>query len=120
VQSAVIVNQTRGGVVCEHTELAETPWRRLIGLMGRRALPPGHGMLITPAPSIHSGFMRFEFDAVFLDRELRVVRIAERIAPWRARFAKGARSVLELPAGQSAALGLQVGDVLAVTPPKES
>lgn len=117
MRSAVIVNETRGTVVCEHAEIADNPWRRLIGLMGRRGLPPGHGMWIKPAPSIHSAFMRFDFDAVFLDRDLRVVRIAEQIPPWRARVAKGSHSVLELSAGQSAARGLQVGDVLAVTAP---
>ncbi len=115
VRTATIVNETRGGVVCERAEIADNPWTRLRGLLGRRSLPPGEGMLLTPSPSIHSAFMRFEFDAVFLDREMRVVRIVERIPRWRMRGAKGARSVLELAAGQSVVRPLQVGDVLAVT-----
>ena len=113
--TSVILNQTRGTTVCEHAEVANNPWTRLRGLLGRDGLDPGHGMWITPSPSIHSAFMRFEFDAVFLDRDLRVVRVAERIPPWRARGAKGARSVLELAAGQAEARGVQVGDELAVT-----
>jgi uncharacterized membrane protein (UPF0127 family) len=113
-----IVNETRGGVVCERTELADSPWRRLRGLLGRDSLAAGDGMLLTPSPSIHSAFMRFDFDAIFLDRDMRVVRIAERIPPWRARSAKGARSVLELAAGQASERGVQVGDVLAVTGPE--
>jgi uncharacterized membrane protein (UPF0127 family) len=112
---SVIVNQTRGTTVCEHTEIADNPWTRLRGLLGRASLEPGYGMLITPAGSIHSAFMRFEFDAVFLDRELRVVRVAGRIPRWRARIARGARSVLELAAGEAEHRGLQVGDELAVT-----
>jgi hypothetical protein len=71
-------------------------------------------MLIVPAPSVHSAFMRFEFDAVFLDRDMKVLRLAEQIPSWRARSARRARSVLELAAGQIAARGVQVGDQLAV------
>jgi uncharacterized membrane protein (UPF0127 family) len=114
VETAVIVNETRGTVVCERAELANTPWRRLRGLLGRSSLPEGDGMLIVPAPSVHSAFMRFEFDAVFLDRDMKVLRLAEQIPSWRARSARRARSVLELAAGQIAARGVQVGDQLAV------
>ncbi len=114
--TAVIVNETQGNVVCERAEIADTPWRRLRGLLGRDELPAGHGMLIVPAPSIHSAFMRFEFDAVFVDRDMKVVKLSERIPRWRARSAKHARSVLELAAGEIAARGLQLGDQLAVKP----
>lgn len=100
--------------MCERAELADDPWKRLRGLLGRRELPPGDGMLIVPAPSIHSAFMRFDFDAVFLDREMRVVRLCPQIRPWRARSARHARSVLELSAGEIERRGLQVGDQLAV------
>jgi uncharacterized membrane protein (UPF0127 family) len=60
--------------------------------------------------------MRFEFDAIFLDRELRVLKVAERIPKWRARSAKGARSVLEIAAGEAEQRGVQVGDQLAIEP----
>jgi len=115
-ETAVIVNETRETVVCERAELANTPWTRFRGLLGRSTLPEGDGMLILPAPSIHSAFMRFEFDAVFLDRDMKVVRLAEQIPRWRARSARRAKSVLELAAGQIAARGVQVGDQLAVKP----
>ncbi|MGO9750498.1 MAG: DUF192 domain-containing protein [Solirubrobacteraceae bacterium] len=109
-----ILSRTRDNVVCEHAEIADTPLLRLRGLLGRGSLPEGHGMLIEPAPSIHSAFMRFEFDAVFLDRDLQVIKLVERIPPWRARAARHARSVLELAAGEIEHRGIQVGDVLAV------
>lgn len=109
-----ILSRTRGNVVCEQTEIADTPWLRLRGLLGRDSLDPGHGMLIEPAPSIHSAFMRFEFDAVFLDRGLQVIKISERIPPWRARSAKHSRSVLELAAGEIERRGVQIGDILVV------
>ena len=109
-----IVNETRGTVVCERAELADTWWTRLRGLLGRSELPGGDGILIVPAPSIHSAFMKFEFDAIFLDRNMQVVALAERIPPWRARSARKAKSVLELAAGEIATRGVQIGDQLAV------
>ena len=112
----VILSQTRGNVVCEQAAIADNPLTRLRGLLGRDALPVGEGLLLTPAPSIHSAFMKFDFDAVFLDREMQVVRTAERIPPWRARSAKRARSVLELASGEVERRGVQVGDVLVLQP----
>jgi hypothetical protein len=64
--------------------------------------------------------MRFEFDAVFLDRDLKVVKVVERIRPFRAHSAKRARKVLELAAGEAGRRGLQVGDTLAIEPGPEA
>ncbi len=114
-RTATITNQTRGTTVCETVLLADNPWLRLRGLLGRDSLPAGEGILLTPSPSIHSAFMRFEFDAVFLDRDMRVLRLVERLPAWKARSAKGAKSVLELAAGEIQKRGLQVDDQLAVT-----
>jgi uncharacterized membrane protein (UPF0127 family) len=61
--------------------------------------------------------MRFAIDAVFIDRAGRVVRVAERLPPWRfAIAAKGARDVLELPAGTAARTNTQAGDELQFEP----
>lgn len=109
-----IRSDTRGNVICERAEIANTPWLRFRGLLGRDSLPAGHGMLIEPEPSIHSAFMRFDFDAVFLSRDYEVVKLVARIPPWRAHSAKGARRVLELAAGEIERRGIEVGDVLAV------
>jgi uncharacterized protein len=84
------------------------------GLMGRRGLPAGEGLLLSPAPSIHTAFMRFPIDALFLDRELEVLEIVERLGPWRIAVKRGARAVLELPAGEAARCGVLVGDRLAL------
>jgi hypothetical protein len=109
-----IVNRTREGtVVCARTEVADTLFKRLRGLLGRASLTPGDGMLFRGESSIHSAFMRFRFDAVFMDRELRVVGLAEDIPPWRARSVRGARNILELAAGEIARAGVAVGDQLA-------
>jgi uncharacterized membrane protein (UPF0127 family) len=107
----LIINLTRGNTVCVG-ELAERPLPRMRGLLGRSGLPAGEGLLLRPAPSIHTAFMRFPIDALFLDRELRVLRVVERLLPWRMASKRGARAVLELSAGESARRGVRVGDRL--------
>ena len=61
-------------------------------------------------------FMRFAIDAVFLDPESRVLRVAENLRPWRLAGCKGAKAVIELPAGECERVGLAPGDVVRVTP----
>jgi uncharacterized membrane protein (UPF0127 family) len=101
-----------GRVLCERCELATTFWTRFRGLMGRGSLPAGEGMLFHPGGEIHMFFMRFAIDAVFCDRELRVVKVVHGLAPWRMAAARGASIVVELPAG--AAEGVAPGDRLQV------
>jgi uncharacterized protein len=103
-----------GTVVCERCSLADSPVARMRGLLGRDGLEQGEGLLLRPASSIHTFFMRFSIDAVFLDRELAVVGIEDGIAPWRAASQRGAKAVLELPAGESSRRGLAVGDRLTL------
>ena len=98
--------------MCERCLLAETALTRMKGLLGRESLPSGEGILLKPASSVHMAFMRFAIDAVFLDRDMRVVKIAADLKPWRAAGARGAKSVVELPAGEAARRGLTVGDRL--------
>jgi uncharacterized membrane protein (UPF0127 family) len=111
---ARVVDSERGAVVCESCELADRPWRRFRGLMGRRRLEPGHGLMLRPTNSIHTCFMRFDIDAVFLDREMHVVAVRERVRPWRAAAARGARAVLELPAGDARRRGVEAGHRLEI------
>jgi uncharacterized protein len=103
-----------GQIVCEDCELAVTFARRLRGLMGRRALASGTGLLIRPGASVHTCFMRFPIDVVFLDREHRVLRVAEAVRPWRLVGARGARAVVELPAGEAARRALRAGETLRI------
>jgi uncharacterized membrane protein (UPF0127 family)/CheY-like chemotaxis protein len=113
-QAKLIINETRGTVVCEPAVIADHPLTRMRGLLGGRGLPTGEGLLLTPAPSIHTAFMRFVIDAVFLDSGLQVVKLAPHLRPWRAASARHARSVLELGDGEIARLDLEVGDRLAL------
>jgi uncharacterized membrane protein (UPF0127 family) len=108
------VEREDGGIVCERCELAATVGSRMKGLLGRKELPVGTGLLIRPASSIHMFFMRFPIDAVFLDRELRIVGIAASLRPWRIAWRRGAHLVLELPAGEAGQRRLQVGERLVL------
>ena len=108
------VEREGGGVVCERCELAVTMLPRMKGLLGRKELPVGSGLWIRPASSIHMFFMRFPIDAVFLDRDLRVLSIAESLRPWRIAWRRGARVVLELPAGEATRRQLRVGERLVL------
>jgi len=112
-RTKLIVNLTRGDAVCV-SELADRPLGRMRGLLGRPGLPAGEGLLLSPAPAIHTGFMRFPIDAVFLDRDLVVLDIVEQLRPWRFASKRGARAVLELAAGECARRGLAIGDRLGL------
>lgn len=101
-----------GAVVCKRCVLADTSWSRMKGLLGRRGLDAGEGLLIRPTGSIHMFFMRFAIDAVFLDRELRVLKIVPDLKPWRVAAKRGAKQVLELGAGEAARRGLEAGQQL--------
>jgi uncharacterized membrane protein (UPF0127 family) len=103
----VRVERADGSTVCERCRVAENPLTRLKGLLGRREIPSGEGLLLRPVGAIHTWFMRFPIDAVFLDRELSVVGVVADLKPWRVAGRRGARSVLELPAGECARLALR-------------
>jgi uncharacterized membrane protein (UPF0127 family) len=104
-----------GRVVCERCLIADGPFARMRGLLGRKELPGGEGILLRPAGSVHTFFMRFPIDVVFLDRELRVVAIAADVPPWRTRGARGAKAVVELPAGEASRRGLAEGDTVVLS-----
>ena len=112
-----MVNLTRGNVVCEQVVVADRARRRMRGLLGRRSLPPGEGMLLQPSPSIHTAFMRFPIDVVFLDRNLRVIKLVEHLPPWHTASAIEGRSTLELSAGEIVRRRVQVGDQLLTVAP---
>lgn len=93
--------------------VADTPLRRLRGLLGRRPLHRGEGLLLVPCASVHTWFMPAAIEVVFLARDGEVLRVIPWLGPWRAASCRGARVVLELPPGTCARAGVSAGDVLA-------
>jgi uncharacterized membrane protein (UPF0127 family) len=110
---AIVLLGPHGQVVCERCEIAGDFFRRGRGLLGRKELHSGEGMLIRPSWSVHTWFMRFAIDVVFLDADLTVLKIARWLRPWRMAARWRAHQALELPAGECERLGIAVGDRLA-------
>jgi uncharacterized protein len=106
--------------VCERCLVADTPLSRLRGLLGRSRLTSGEGLLIRPTSAIHTCFMRFPIDVVFLDRDLVVVKVVSNRRPWRLAARRGAKSVLELAAGESSRRGIRPGERLRLSEPLPS
>src|SRR3954465_4793992 len=115
----MILRDARGRDICERCSVADRPHTRMRGLLGRADLPAGEGLLLRPAPSIHTWFMRFPIDAVFLDAHLRVLDVIPEMGPWRMAGRRKARAVLELAGGEAERRGLEPGDVLELVPAGE-
>lgn len=95
--------------------LANTSLTRLFGLLGRRSLQPGSGLLIQPSSGVHMFFMLFAIDVVALDREMRVLAVWRRLPPWRVTpVSRKCHSSLELAAGEIDRCGIEPGDQLAI------
>jgi uncharacterized membrane protein (UPF0127 family) len=110
-----IDNLSKHTVLAERGELANTPWRRMKGLLGRDGLAAGEGLVLQPCQSVHTWFMRFPIDVLHVDRQGIVRRIVHGLPPnrlgpivWRGRL------VIELPAGVAARTSTEVGDQLAL------
>ncbi len=107
-------NETRAVVIGDRIRKADHYFSRLFGLLPKSSLEPGEGLWIYPCNDIHSIGMRFRFDALFLDKELRVVHLVEDMGPWKVTpIIRQAKSVLELGSGVIAQTGTQLGDQLS-------
>jgi uncharacterized membrane protein (UPF0127 family) len=118
-----VTNLTRGTVLATCLEMADSGPKRNKGLLGRKALAVGEGLWIIPCESVHTFFMQFSIDLVYLDRKNAVRKIRHSVPPWRLSACLSAHSILELPAGTIGATQTQPGDTLefaSATPPAES
>ena len=94
--------------------VANTRSTRNVGLLKHKSLNPGEGLWIVPCQSVHTFFMKFAIDLVYLDKRLRVRKMRHAVPPWRVSGCIWAHSVLELPAGSVAETGTQPGDRLSI------
>src|SRR3989440_11183809 len=109
--------ESEAGIVCEQGVVADSFGLRLRGLLGRRGLEPNEGLLLVGSPSLHTTFMRFPIDAVFLDRELVVIGIRPNMRPWRLAGRRRAKHVLELRAGETDRRAVGAGTRLRLIEP---
>lgn len=104
-------NETQRSLIATHVEKADTVMSRIKGLLGKKTMPRDYGLWISPCKSIHTFFMRFPIDVIFLSSDHHVVKIIPSIAPFRmSSLVISAQSVLELAAGSVQNSGTQVGD----------
>jgi hypothetical protein len=109
----LVRNITRGVVLADAADLADTSAKRRTGLLKHAGLKLGEGLWIVPCESVHSFFMKFTIDVLYLDRAKKVRGVRHQMKPWRLSACLPAHSVLELPAGLLAQTGTQKGDQLA-------
>ena len=107
-------NLTRNIELADRAEVADTSAKRRTGLLKHTGLEPGEGLWIVPCESVHSFFMKFTIDVLYLDRKHRVKKIRPEMAPWRISGCLTAHSVLELPAGTITRTGTVRGDQLEI------
>ena len=111
-----VLNVTRQTCLATRMEVADSGPKRNKGLLGRDRLAPGEGLWIVPCESVHTFFMRFPIDLVYLDRNNKVRKVRSSVGPWRLSACFSAHSILELPAGTIRATQTQRGDSLEFSP----
>ena len=111
---ARLIHAASGRVLADHLEVASAMRERMRGLLGRTGLPPGGGMLIERCSSIHTFFMKFSLDIIFVDSQRTVRKVVRNLRPWRLASAFGASDVVELPAGALAEVLVVPGDALTI------
>lgn len=112
-----IENTTRGTILAQESENAVTHIRRGIGLMGRRGLPEGGGLIIQPCNSIVCFFMRFPIDVLFIDANDHVCHLYRGMRPWRtSRIVRASKFVIELPAGSLERTDTVLNDEVRIAP----
>lgn len=109
-----LIHAETGETLVERLEIPETSPGRMRGLLGRSSLAPGGGMLLEYCSSIHTFFMKFPLDVIFVDAEFAVRKVVRHLRPWRLAMALGAKHTIELPAGALERVPVARGDRLRI------
>jgi uncharacterized protein len=110
-------NSTRGVVLAQRADVANTLWKALVGLIPYRRLEAGGGMLLPGVGSIHTTGLRFSIDVIFINKASDVIGLRRDVLPFRIAWApRGTHSAVELPAGTVTLESCGIGDRLAFTP----
>jgi uncharacterized membrane protein (UPF0127 family) len=105
-------NGRNGWLVARHLTTAFDSRSRRQGLLGQDAMPPSAALVIGPCNAVHTCFMRFAIDVIFIDRTGRVVRVAHAVKPWRIQISPRAFVAVELPAGTARRADVRTADRL--------
>ncbi|MCX5701249.1 MAG: DUF192 domain-containing protein [Candidatus Omnitrophica bacterium] len=111
----MIINKTKNVVIAETVFLANTPFKRMKGLLGRNSLEINQSLILKPCNSIHTFFMRFPIDVLFVGDKFKVIKAISNILPWRlSPLCLRSHFVIELPAGRIIATDTSSGDELTI------
>ena len=108
----VVRNLTKGSILANAADKADTSAKRRTGLLKHSSLPPGEGLWIVPCEGVHTFGMKFPIDVVYLNKQRRIINVRPVMKKRGISFCLRAHSVLELPAGTLADTGTGVGDQL--------
>ena len=111
-----LMNDRTRKPIADVVEVADTREARRRGLLGREGLEENAALMLVPCAAVHTAFMRFPIDLVFIDGDGCAVHIKSRVQPWRVSLALRARAVIELPAGRLDACRVEIGDRLYLAP----
>jgi uncharacterized membrane protein (UPF0127 family) len=109
-----ITNLTRNTMLGDSIDVADSSAKRRTGLLKHSGLGAGEGLWIVPCESVHTFFMKFPIDLVYLGKDRKVRKVRHAVKPWRMSACLSAHSILELPAGAAEKTGTQAGDQLQV------
>jgi hypothetical protein len=107
-------NTRNGRTIATHLGTAFESKSRRDGLLGRDGLAPGEALIIAPSNAVHTFFMRFSIDVLFVRKDGQVVGLRHAVRPWRIAVSPRAYAVIELEAGTLAATDTRAGDVVAL------
>jgi uncharacterized membrane protein (UPF0127 family) len=116
MSATLTLQREDGTVICERCKVSDRAPRRVRGLLGRKQLDPDEGMLLRPAWSVHTAFLRFPIDVLFVNGEQVVMKKVANLKPFRTAACLGAREVVELAAGVCDRLGIEAGQRLSWAP----
>lgn len=110
-----IINQTKNSVLAQNAGLADTPFGRIRGLLGRKELKSGEALIIKPGNSVHTFFMRFAIDVLFLDKNNRVIKALPALKPFRlSPLCFKAYLTIELAEGVISTSHTEPGDIINI------
>ena len=113
MQTVQILNVTKGVVIARKAQIASSFWQRMKGLLGSRGLSAQEALILKPCSSIHTFFMRFSIDVLFLDKDMRIAKLIQKMPPNRlSPIVWASQVVIELPAGKISQTNTQIGDTV--------
>lgn len=109
-----IINKRTGEVISEEARVADSFFKRFLGLMSRESMSDEEALVFYGTNSIHTCFMRFAIDVVLLDNQMRVCKIYHALVPWRVGGSLKAKTVIEFPAHRLSQKNVKLGDTILI------